>query len=688
MRSRQLKRTMKRMTNRLMMNLRSVRCLSVAACAGLYMALSFLALRSANGQEVKIWEFSPYEVEIWYAFDENVTVSQAAREKFLQELDSNLNRTFRAAWRTTFTEMPSNLAGYASRDFAALSLDDLTHNELVLVVSGKHPDTKTLRTFDAAVMGLSEIYVSAEAKQSIESSMLNLSLPEDSPTAHLVSKLSVEEGGPASIKEKLLAGTIAGALIQRTALDVNEKDIRAIITTLPWQTEAIFRARDKLLFLMIGMESEAFTLKTRELDCPMQFMGTSFEATTNSFTAAAQVATNLLAQAFAPVARVEGAEAKTATVRHRAGGLITSDGNPARIVVGDVLQPIIRRDDRNGIPTLLEPLAFTFAAVTASDGVKMDVNVYTYSGGPGLQGQKNRRTQRVLLKVRPRYSQSELKIAVRGQDGKVQAGCFVYERNWLTEDFELRGRTDWRGQFTVAVPSSNGAVLPEAIRKERFKAKVAAQEKAAAEKAAAEAAAQESGDSEVPSTPPPSTVEVAQVETIEIDPNNDPDAIPLNTPLLQIYVKSGETVLAKLPMVPGLQPIEVAQLPDDSHRLQSEAFVRGFQGEILDLIGLRNLLAARVTFYIKEQKFERAAEALAELRSLKTYDEMAVELSNIQNRMLKESGDIPAFAKSGIDRMFQTTRDMLQKYLQDNLLTKAESEYAAAKPAATESAAM
>lgn len=642
------------------------------------------ATSSATAQEVKIWEFSPYDVEIWYAFDATVTVSQAAREKFLSDLDSHLDRTFRAAWRTTLTEMPPSLAGQVSRNFSELTLDDLTHNELVLVISGKHPETKTLRTFEAAAEGLAEVFVPIEAKKAIESSMAGMGLAEESPTAKLAAKLTVEEGGIAAIKEKLNAGTIAGAFIPRTALDASEKDIRAIITTLPWQTEAIFRARDKLFFLMIGMESGEFTVKACELDCPMQFMGVAFEASTSDFTTLPRLASFLLIDAFAPVARVEGAETKTATVRHRAGGLIVGDGNPARIEVGDVLQPIIRRDDRNGIPTLLEPLAFTFAAVTASDGVKMEVNVYTYSGGPGLQGQRNRRTQRVLLKVRPRYGQSELRIAVRGQD-KVQSGCFVYERNWMTEDFALRGRTDWRGQFTVAVPSDNGAILPEAIRKERFQAKQAARAKAEAEKAAAEAAAKaaESGEESAAAeaTPPPASEEAPVAEIVEIDPANDPDAIPLKAPLMQIYIKSGETVLAKLPMVPGLQPVETAKLPDDSHRLQSEAFVRGFQGEILDLIGLRNLLAARVRYYIKEENLDKATEALDELRGLKTYEEMAVELSTIQNRMLKESGDIPAFAKIGIDRMFQSTRDMLQKYLQDNLLVDAERELASAKPA-------
>jgi hypothetical protein len=166
----------------------------------------------------------------------------------------------------------------------------------------------------------------------------------------------------------------------------------------------------------------------------------------------------------------------------------------------------------------------------------------------------------------------------------------------------------------------------------------------------------------------------------DINPADDDAVIPLNYPLVHIYIKSGDTVLAKLPLVPGLRELEVAELPDDSLRLQSEAFVRGFQGEILDLIGLRNLLAARVQLYIKEDKLEQAETVLNELRRLRSYNEMRDELSAIQRRMLEASGDnVPRAARSRIDRMFQNTRDMLQKYLQDELVANTERAFDNAK---------
>lgn len=629
---------------------------------------------ASQPSEIKIWEFSPYEVQVWYAFDPSVTVSAIAKQRFVHELEHQLDRTFRAAWRTQLTEMAPQIRGQVTRGFEHFTLDDLTAMELVLVVSEKHPETKTLRTFEAAVTELPRIYTLAESRQVCEEAAANLDLEPDSATARLLAKLSVEPEGFTALREKLIAGEIAAALVPRSAIDAQDAELRPVVTPLPWQSEILFRKRDKLFLLVVGMQGDEFVLRAREIDCAMQFVGPSFQAASFHWPSAAQLGASTLVRCFAPIARVEDAQALTAGVRQRAGGLIVDERNPARLRIGDVLQPIVRRDDRNGVPSLLEPLAFTYAAVTASDGVKMEVNVYTYSGGPGLQGRQNRRTQRVLLRVRPVYEQCDLKIAVRGSPASAQAGCFVYQRHLLTDEFNLLGRTDWRGRLTIAAPQEPVGILPPAIRAERLKAKREAEQLAREKEEAAKAAAiaASSGDATTPAEATPQTPPAAVAKATDPDVP-DEAVIPLNHPLVHIYIKNGDTVLAKLPIVPGLSEVEVAELPDDSLRLQSEAFVRGFQGEILDLIGLRNLLAARVKLHLKDQKLTEARGALDELRRLRSYNEMRDELSRIQRRMLEASGDsVPRASRARIDRMFQTTRDMLQKYLQDNLVAETE----------------
>jgi dihydroxyacetone kinase-like predicted kinase len=103
--------------------------------------------------------------------------------------------------------------------------------------------------------------------------------------------------------------------------------------------------------------------------------------------------------------------------------------------------------------------------------------------------------------------------------------------------------------------------------------------------------------------------------------------------------------------------------------------VRGFQGEILDQVGLRNLLAARVRLLLKDGKVEKAGEIVEELRKLKDFNEMNDELGMIERSILEQSNaDVPRSARSQIDRMFKTTRDMLQKYLQEDVASTAAEQ--------------
>lgn len=639
-----------------------------------------LMASSIQAQEVKIWEFSPYDVEIWYGFEPSVQLSDTAKQNFLRQVEQSLERTFRATWRINLSPISPDLSRIATRKFQDFTVEDLTADELVVVTALKHEQSKTIRTLEVALDKLPKFAIAPEHLERLQQQSQRMQLSDDSTTRRLIAKCETTAGGIPAIQESLGSAQIPAAVLPRSEVEPVRPDTRTLVTPLPWQSDRYLQQRDKIFFLFIRLEGDHWVFRVREIDCPMQYVGPAFQAHTQFWNFGARSASRALVRAFAPIARVEDAETKTATLRLRAGGLVVSPQNPARVSVGDVMQPIVRRDDRNGIPTLLEPLSWTFAAVTATDGVKMEANVYSYSGGPGLQGRKNRRTRRVLLRVRPLVNQSDIKIAVRGKTDRAQAGCFVYQRDLLTEEFELLGRTDWRGRFTIPVPKEFGSFLPDAVRKERYVAKKEAEKVASAARAAAEAAAKEGGASEAEIIEAGKKA-ASEIEISAYDPTQDQDAIPLHFPLKQIYIKSGDTVLAKLPMVPGLRDIEVAELPDDSRRLQTEAFVRGFQGEILDLIGMRNLLAAKVKLYLADDQLELAKESLDSLRALKNYNEMADKLERIQQVMLDETkGPIGSNSLRRMDRMFQTTREMLQKYLQDDLLRKAEQSVNAASP--------
>ncbi|MEM7473758.1 MAG: hypothetical protein AAF483_02125 [Planctomycetota bacterium] len=690
----------------------------------LFASCIFSTLAKTPAQDsVKIWEYSPYEVEIWYAFQPEVNISDIARQQFISDLTHELNRTYRAAWRIQTSELAPEWSGIARRNFEEFTTNDLTENELTLAVAIKHESCKTIRTLEAAVEKLDEILVTESGMARLLRAASRFEIEKGSATEQLLAKCKVQEGMDLEqIKEKLANAEIPCAMLPRSELLPMLEKVRMLLTTIPWHTDNILKSKDKVIFLSIGQEGDRFTIQARELDCPMQFLGATFSASTFYWPHASRNASHCVVKAFAPIARVEEADALSATLLHRAGGLIVRNENPAKLKVGDVMQPIVRRDGKNGVPTLLQPIAWTFAVLTppvpdedeekesenaagnatdaetdaaevdapaeatpsnfsvATDGseeepldptdagIKMNANVYTYSNGPGLQGRRNRRTQRILLRVRPTVGETDIKAVIRNTL-KPQAGSFIYQRDLLTGEFEELGRTDWRGRFTVKVPEKNGKFLEARERKRRLFAKRDAQQ-------AANIAKKDLDD--VPEDISPEDLkakqqavkdtEAALAVFDEYDPESDLDSIPLNYPLIEIYIKNGNKALAKLPMVPGLKPIEVAEVADDQRRLQAEAFIRGFQGDITAVIGLRNVMAARIKMHLTDNRLDDATQSLVRMREIPTYDQLNDELDSIQRVMLDEKrGPIGISQKREIDGMFQITSDMLQSYLQDSL---------------------
>ena len=655
---------------------------SLLYVAGFACALNFWSQSVVAQEAIKVWEFSAYEVEVWCALDANLDVSELAKSQFTKALSDDLDRMFQAAWRTRVKHAEPELRSRLARDIETLKLDDFSRDELVLVVNRDPALTSSIRTPENAVDKISEFAILPDYKSKIEAHAAKAELDPASTVATMISKLKAIDGGMAAIVSGLEDKTIQAALVPRSSAKAIEKLARAITVLIPWQTENLLREHDKIFMLHIGRDSDGYYVRARELDCSLQFLGPTIRREASSWSYLPRVSTAVISSAFAPIARVENATSKTANLRLKAGGLILADDNPANVRPGDLMHPVVRRDGSNGVPNLLEPLPWTYAAIIESDGIKMNANVYAYSGGPGLQGRNNRRTQRLLLRVRPIHPETEIQVTVRST-GRPQGGCAVYERDLITEKYTLLGKTDWRGRFTIPSPSRYSSVLPEAIRAAKAAAEKAAKEAEAIAAASATAATaptdgSESGDeqSDKATSPPKAQTTTsttpAPAPTAPVD--YEKQLVALRQPLVQLYVKSGDVVLARLPLVPGISPLEIADLADDSRRLEAEAFVRGFQGEVLDLIGLRTLLSTRVRKLVQQNKKAEAEKVMTELRSLKDYSAMVETLDKLQRKLLDDSiGPVTMGAKARIDKMLQTTREMMQKFLQNDLVRDAET---------------
>jgi hypothetical protein len=150
-------------------------------------------------------------------------------------------------------------------------------------------------------------------------------------------------------------------------------------------------------------------------------------------------------------------------------------------------------------------------------------------------------------------------------------------------------------------------------------------------------------------------------------------------PLRLLYVKNGGAVLARLPVVPGFTPFEKADLAGDDMRLEAEAYIRGVENAIVDLVAIRKLLAARVRLRLYKGQMEKAEELVNLLREQPSNEKLANDMGKKQTKYLKAIGTRNANQRRKVDDMFKITRELLGKLINPRDLRILEEDLLLAK---------
>ncbi len=130
-------------------------------------------------------------------------------------------------------------------------------------------------------------------------------------------------------------------------------------------------------------------------------------------------------------------------------------------------------------------------------------------------------------------------------------------------------------------------------------------------------------------------------------------------PVEILFVRNGQQLLGKLPIVPGDQALLTAPLRNDDLRLEAEGFLVGVQDSLVDLVARREVLASRIRRDVEAGELDRAEELLRELRRLDTQDDFARRVQ--QRRQRLSTGD--AQVQQKIDQLFGQTRALLGRFL-------------------------
>jgi len=145
---------------------------------------------------------------------------------------------------------------------------------------------------------------------------------------------------------------------------------------------------------------------------------------------------------------------------------------------------------------------------------------------------------------------------------------------------------------------------------------------------------------------------------------------PADPPLRVLLVRNGSEFLARLPMVPGIEPRVVADVRNDDQRLEAEGFIRGLQEELIDLVTRREVLIAQYEARFEEKQYDEAEKLIRELRALETRGDFALYLAQEQKKVF--SADKLSQAK--IDQMFSKTRKLVTTYLDPTVIEQLDRQ--------------
>ena len=149
------------------------------------------------------------------------------------------------------------------------------------------------------------------------------------------------------------------------------------------------------------------------------------------------------------------------------------------------------------------------------------------------------------------------------------------------------------------------------------------------------------------------------------------------SPLRVLYVKNGDRVLNRLPVVPGLDELILAELGDDSRRLEAEGVVSGIESKVMDLVAMRAILAATIARELDQGNIEKAEAAHKKFRDLPKPSQLSVALEQHQRRIVASTSDTRL--RSRIDAVFDGAKTLIVTLIDQGQEARLGAEIAAAK---------
>lgn len=218
------------------------------------------------------------------------------------------------------------------------------------------------------------------------------------------------------------------------------------------QLADVRREYDKLIVLRISETTLGFEISAQEYDCLLERWGPVRANTVRDGASILEVAFAEVQQAFTTMAtfRVVRDSPDKVSLTFRGAGLPKGSDDASVVSEGQVLQPIMRRVDRDGIPVEngIQFVPWTYLSADAPQGDQHTATIVSHTRAP-LGVRQRGRVDQIAALVSPGDQVSRLRLHARNHEDQPLGGFRVYQRDSDTEDQEFIGKTGDDGAIEI-----------------------------------------------------------------------------------------------------------------------------------------------------------------------------------------------------------------------------------------------
>ncbi len=209
---------------------------------------------------------------------------------------------------------------------------------------------------------------------------------------------------------------------------------------------------DKVLLVGIRTAPGRFVVEARDFDCRTRRWSSTQTVSVRQTLALSDSLFRALCKAFTPIAKIQSDAEKGILLNARASGILPSDPELVWLRTGDVMIPILRRNDRDGNPKKngIQEVPWTFLVVgdVRTPG-EMTCQVHSGTRNP-LNIRRRGRIEQLAIAVNTSESPTRLLLRSRTEPSVVLTGYEVYTSRPGEKKTRFVGLTERDGGIWLA----------------------------------------------------------------------------------------------------------------------------------------------------------------------------------------------------------------------------------------------